>query len=230
MRRGGGGKIARVAAGLLGAVVLALVIAQLLLPGIAADDLRSRVARYGRVLSVSVSAFPAIELLWGHADSVHVTTAMLRLSPRQAASLLWEARDAHSLDVSAAHVVIGGLTVGPVTLAKRGNELRGEGITNDHFVRGALPPHVGVRLLSSSSAGVLVRVSGGLFGATGPLDALASASGGKLIVRPQGSPLAGAQLTLFSDPHVQITGIGADSLGRPLGIEAYALSLSGRLR
>ena len=39
--------------------------------GIAASRISSRVGRYGKVQSVSVSAWPAVELLWGHADSVH---------------------------------------------------------------------------------------------------------------------------------------------------------------
>lgn len=47
--------------------VVVLGVAQLVLPGIAAQRIRSQLDRYGHVRSVSVSAFPAIELLWHRA-------------------------------------------------------------------------------------------------------------------------------------------------------------------
>ena len=53
-------------------VLLVLVIAQLILPGIATQDLRDRLAKSGRVLQVEIHAFPAIELLWNDADRVVV--------------------------------------------------------------------------------------------------------------------------------------------------------------
>jgi len=231
MRRAGGGQIGRVAAGLLAALLLALILAQLLLPGIAADHIRSRVGRYGQVLSVSVSAWPAIELLWGHADSVHVQTGPLKLSPQQAVALLWEARNSDSLEVGARRVALGGLTVSDVTLVKHGSRLRAGAQLGAPFVREALPAGVRVRLLASTPAGVLVRVSGGLFGAGGSLQALASGESGKLVVRPLAPALAGSRVTLFSDPRVQIEGVGAQAIGGPPEEPpGYALTLYGRLR
>ena len=44
---------------------LVLALAQVLLPRIAASRISSRVGRYGTVQSVSVKAWPAVELLWG---------------------------------------------------------------------------------------------------------------------------------------------------------------------
>ena len=61
-------QVARALAG--GSAGLALVLAQLFLPRIAASRISSRVGSYGKVSSVSVSALPAMELLWGDADSV----------------------------------------------------------------------------------------------------------------------------------------------------------------
>ena len=46
-----------------------------MLPGIAAQRLRDRLSRSGRVLEVKVEAFPAIELLWHQADRVVVRMA-----------------------------------------------------------------------------------------------------------------------------------------------------------
>ena len=60
------------------AVVVLLAVAQLVLPGLAAQRVRSQLDPYGQVESVSVGAFPAIELLWHHADSVSVELASFR--------------------------------------------------------------------------------------------------------------------------------------------------------
>ena len=47
-----------------GAIVVVLIVAQLVLPGIAAQRIRDRLSRSGTVLGVQVDAFPAIKLLW----------------------------------------------------------------------------------------------------------------------------------------------------------------------
>ena len=61
-----------------GVVLLVLVLAQLLLPGIAAQRLRDDLQKSGTVLEVKVSAFPAIKLLWHQADSVVVRMGSYR--------------------------------------------------------------------------------------------------------------------------------------------------------
>src|SRR5262252_7903917 len=128
VRRGGArrGRVAALAAMSL-AVLLAL--AQALLPGLAARRVRERVASYGEVRSVHVSAFPAVELLWGHADSVDVTAGTLAATPRQIGALLWEARDLGRLRLVAQAGVLrasqlpSGLVLGDVRLEKRGSAL-----------------------------------------------------------------------------------------------------------
>ncbi|MBV9535447.1 MAG: hypothetical protein JO321_08570, partial [Solirubrobacterales bacterium] len=55
--------------------------AQLVLPGVAAQQLRDRLARSGQVLEVKVEAFPAIELLWHQADRVVVRLGRYRATP-----------------------------------------------------------------------------------------------------------------------------------------------------
>src|SRR3954471_22962368 len=109
MRRSGGSTAIRIAA-IVAAVLLALlVLAQLLLPRIAASRISSRVGRYGQVEHVSVSAFPAVKLLWGDADSVTVSAGALSLSPAQAAALLREGRGAAKIDIDAQAVRVGTL-------------------------------------------------------------------------------------------------------------------------
>ena len=82
--RSGRRRSIRIALGAAGGVVVLLGLAQLLLPKLAAQRVRSELARYGVVHSVSVSAFPAVELLWGHAQSANVSAGNIDMSPTEA--------------------------------------------------------------------------------------------------------------------------------------------------
>ena len=61
-----------------GLIVLALIAAQLLLPGVAEQRLKSDLERQASAVEVSVKAFPAVKLLFGHADDVTIDIANLR--------------------------------------------------------------------------------------------------------------------------------------------------------
>jgi hypothetical protein len=228
MRRGGRARIIRVALVLAGVAVFLLGLAQLLLPGIAASTISSRVARYGTVQSVEVSAWPALKLLWGSADSVHVRAKSLRLSPAQTAKLLWEARGADRVELIAASLLEGPLRVSGARFVKRGGALSAEARASEADVRAALPAGLAIRLLRSEGGEVVVRASGGLFGVGASLDAVAGPSAGRLVAHPLDLRLRALQLTLFSNPHVRVQAIGASvDAGRPL---SYRLSISGTLR
>jgi hypothetical protein len=229
MRRGGGGRTKmRLALSLVGGLALLFVLAQVLLPRIAASRISSRVGRYGKVRSVSVSAWPALELLWDHADSVRVSASSLALSPSQLGSLLWEARGVDSLQVSADSVRLGTLTVSDASLSKRGNALNAEAVVSEADIKAALPPGFGVRLLRSAGGEVEVQASGGLFGVGASVNAVAGASEGKLVAHPLGFLIEGLRLTLFADPHVYVEGVGASvAAEQPL---SYRLTMSARLR
>jgi hypothetical protein len=213
---------------LLGGAALVLVLAQVLLPGIAASRVSSRIGRYGRVESVSVSAWPAVKLLWGSVDSVRVRAGGLALSAAQAARLLWEARGVASMDVTAASVRLGSLHVGEVSLRKRGSAVSAQARIEETDVTAALPAGLAVALVKSEGGEVQVRASGGLFGVGAAVDAVAGAREGKLVVHPLGSLVEGLQLTLFSEPHIYVQGVGASIIGeQPL---SYRLSMSASLR
>ncbi len=223
MGRGG-----QIAAGVAGAVVLALALAQLILPRLAASRISSRIGRYGKVQSVSVSAWPAVELLWGHVGSVHVRAGSLALSPAQAASLLWEARGTVSMDVSAESVQLGSLRLSDASLRKRGSALSARAVASEAAVKAALPPGFGVQLLRSEGGEVEVKATGALFGVGASVNAVAGASDGKLVAHPLGFLVQALQLTLFSDPHVYVQGVGASVRGeQPL---SYELTMSASLR
>src|SRR5512142_2617249 len=93
-------------------------LAQLLLPGIAAQRLRDRLARSGTVLRVEVDAFPAIELLWHRADKVVVRLAQYRSSPGPLGDLVAQAGDVGSIDASARELDTGLLTLRDASLTK----------------------------------------------------------------------------------------------------------------
>jgi len=220
----------RIAAGLAGAIALVAVLAQLFLPGIAASRISSRVGRYGTVESVSVSAWPAIKLLWGRADSVTVRAGRLTISPKQTAKLLWEARGAATMRVTAPAVQEGRLRLRDVSVRKRGSLLTAEAQMTQADVSAALPPGLSVRLLASSAGNVKVKASGGLFGLSASVDAVAGPSEGKLIARPLGFLLGGVRLMLFADPHVRVEGVGANALSAAAGGPRYRLTMTARLR
>jgi hypothetical protein len=229
MRRGGaGGRKTTLFVSLAGGVVLVLGLAQVILPRIAASRVSSRVARYGSVQSVSVTAWPAIELLWGDAHAVRIRAKSLALSPTQVAKLLWEARGATSVDIEAEALQLGSLHLHEASLRKRGSSLSAAALLGEADVAAALPDGVGIELLGSEGGQVKVRASGGLFGLSASVDALALASAGKLIAHPQGFLLDGLRLTLFADRHVYVTGVGASIVSAQPRL--YRLTITATLR
>ncbi len=231
MRRGGGtGRAVRVALWSLGVLVVLLGLAQLLLPKFAADRISSRVGRYGKVTSVHVSAWPAVELLWKHADSVDVHVAHVALDPAQTEKLLAEARGVERLDVRAERAHEGPLAVGDVHLSKRGSALRASAFASEADVRAALPPGFDMQLVRSEGGRVEVRASGGLFGIGASVDAVAEASEGKLVVHPRGPLIEALKLTLFDEPDVRLQSIGAHAATGAGGEPGYTLEATATLR
>jgi hypothetical protein len=218
----------RLALLLAGGVVLALVLAQVFLPRIAAGRISSRLGRYGTVVSVRVKAWPAVELLWGDADSVSVRVRSLKLSSALTAQLLWEARGINDMNMTASSVQDGPVRFTDVSLRKHGKALAAQARTTNADVRAALAKGFDVQLVSSERGELRVRASGGLFGVGASVDALVGASDGKLVVHPLGSLPSALKLTLFSEPHLYVEGVGAaveDS--RSL---SYRLTMSASLR
>jgi hypothetical protein len=230
-RAGRGGKVARIALGVVAAVVLVLVLAQLFLPGIAANRIRTRVERYGTVRSVSVTAWPAVELLWGKAGSVDVRADNVRLSTAQMAKLLGEARGAQSLHATAESLKAGTLQLENATLQKHGDALAGTAWTSAADVQAALGRGFEVQLLHSGGGQVQLSAGGGLFGVHASIEAVAEAQEGKVVLHPRGFPLETLKLTLLDEPGVYVEGVGASAAAGPSGEGAgYRLSFRASLR
>jgi hypothetical protein len=227
-------RAARIALGVAGGVVVVLGLAQLLLPGLAAQRVRSQIGRYGVVHSASVSAFPAIELLWGHAQSVSVSAGQLNMTPAAANELLWRSRGVGRVDMHAASMHVGSFLLRDMVWRKRGDRLFMGGRLTEADLRAFLPGATGFALLDSNSDGVLMRVSGSLFGLTASVDVQLSAVDGKLVAQPLGVPFAGfVKVTLLSAPHMYVQSFGL-AASPPAGAGAgadpsYQVSIGARL-
>jgi hypothetical protein len=208
-----------------GVVIPVLVVAQLVLPGIAADRLRDRLSKSGNVISVEVHAFPAIKLLWHHADRVVVRMGSYRSAAGPLGSLLSETSDVGSLDASASEFESGLLTVRNAALRKRGNQLVGTALVTEADLRRSIPILQSVVPVTSSDGRLTLRGTASLFGVTATVDAIVSASDGKLVVAPD-VPFGGfATVTVFSNPRLEVQNVGATPA--PGG---FRVTATGRLK
>jgi hypothetical protein len=209
------------------AVVLAfLAVCQLVLPGIAAGRLRSMLSRSGSVRSVSVSAWPAVELLWHHADSVTVSMRSWSASVGRLNGQLGRLHDVGTLHASIGVVHVGALTAHQVSVASSGGRLSGRGTVREADLRGTVPFLRSVVPVTSAGGRLVLRGTASVLGLVGgSVDATVQARGGELVVSPD-VPLGGlATVTVFAARAVRVVGVSAVSV--PGGFEAR---VSGLLR
>lgn len=216
-------RIAAIAALLV--ALIALAVAQLVLPGVAAQRIESRLSAYGSVRSVSVDAFPAIELLWHHADAIRIDLASYRSGSGEVGSLLAQLRGVGSVDVAADQLDVGLLRVRDATLRKRGRALSAGARISEADLRAAVPFLDGVLPVGSAPGTVTLRGAATLLGVTASATATVAPRNGALILSP-GVPFGAlATLTLFSDPHVAVQGVTATSAP-----DGFRVSARGVLR
>ncbi len=190
-------------------VVVVLAVAQLVLPGIAAQRLRDQLRVNGQVRSVQVHAFPAIELLWHRADRVVISLGEYRLAPSGLRSKLGQTTDAGSLTASATELRTGLVTLHDATLVKQGNGLSAHAMVTEADLRTALPILDSVTPVASSDGQLTMRGTASLLGVTVSVDATVRPQNGDLTVSPN-VPLGGlATTTVFSDPHVSVQSVAA---------------------
>ncbi|MGE5617364.1 MAG: LmeA family phospholipid-binding protein [Candidatus Woesearchaeota archaeon] len=209
----------------VGLVVTLLLAAQLLLPTVAAQQIRDHLSRSGTVLHVEVDAFPAIELLWHQADRVVVRMGSYRSSAARLSSTLSQVADTGTMDASAARMTAGLLTLRNARLRKQGNELTGSATITESDLRASIPILDGVQPVVSADGALTLRGTATVFGLTATADATVQPQNGDLIVTPD-LPLGGlATITLFSNPRIAVEGVAASPV--PGG---FALTAHGRLR
>jgi hypothetical protein len=220
------GRAPWIAVGVGVVIVGVLGLAQLALPGIAAQRVRDQVGKYGAVRSAHVTASPAIELLWGSAQSATVTAGSLRMSFSQGAELLSNASGVDRLDMTAQSLQLGPLTMSRASVQKRGSAVYIEGDIELSSLQAALPPGVEIQLVGSADGEVQMRLRGSLLGVSASVPAVIGAQEGKLVVQTQGLPFGGVPtITLFSDPRLLMHGLEMTATGPG----TYRLKMSATL-
>ena len=213
-------RLVALAAGL--AVLVVLGVAQLVLPEIAEQRLRDELAESGTVLEVKVSAFPAIELLWHHADSVVVRLGAYRSPAGDIGSRLARAAGVATLDASARELDSGALIVRNATLRKRGDQLVAAATIARADLRSAVPFLDNVQPVASGDGRLVLRGTATLLGLNASVDVTVAAQNGALVVAPN-VPFGGlATITLFSDPRVQVQSVAATAVPGGFSIEVQA--------
>lgn len=201
-------------------VLVLLAVAQVLLPGLAAQQLRDRLARSGQVLSVSVDAFPAVELLWQHADRVTVRLGRYRSTPGGLARLLNETSNVGDLSASVMQLETGLLTLRNAVLSKSGSILSGSALVTQSDLRTALPVLDSITPVASAQGTLTLRGTATLFGVTASVDATVGEQDGALVVTPQ-VPFGGlATIRVFSDPRLVVSAITATPAGSGFTVRA----------
>jgi hypothetical protein len=201
LRRWGVGRVALAAAGV---VVVLLVVLQLVAPRVAEHVMRERAGRYGRVLEAHISAFPAVDLLWEHAQKASLRYASASMSQQQAVDELWSARGVNELQLSAASLQVGSVRLQNVSMHKRGNAIEMVGSVNEAALRNAAP--AGTELLEVSAAGEHIEARGaaGVFGAKVSARGNVVVSEGAIVFEPQGLLGGFTRVTLFSDARLHV--------------------------
>jgi hypothetical protein len=190
-------------------VIIVFGVAQLVLPGIAAHRIRSQLGQYGQVQSVSVSAFPAVELLWHHADSVSVHLSSFHADSSELTGRLDQLSDVGTLHAQVARVTVGLLTVRDARLVKHGPSLVATARVTDADLRGVLPILRTVTPVASASGQLILRGTADVLGAPISVDFSVRVSAGAIVVAPD-IPFGGAvTVTAFSDPAVGVTSVSA---------------------
>ena len=211
-----------IALAVAGVVLLVLVVAQLVLPGVAEQELRDQLSQSGTVLEVKVSAFPAVKLLWHHADSVVVRMARYRSGSGPLGDRLGETAGVGTLDASVQEFNSGARTLRNATLIKRGSELTGAATVLTADLRAAVPFLDNVQPIASGDGRLTLRGTASLLGLRASVNATAAAQNGALVVAPD-VPFGGiATITLFDHPNVRVQSVSAVAVPGGFRISAQA--------
>jgi hypothetical protein len=204
-------------------VLLMMAAAQIVLPGIATDRLRDRLDDQGTVSSARVSAFPAVKLLWGKADKVEVAMKSFRPAATSGetggaggtgglGAAVARTQASGKIDVSVGSLAAGPLTLRDVRLTKDGDHLRAQAAVTDAELARALPNGLDLRPVATPGGQLVLEGGVSAFGLEAHGRARLLARDGKLVIRPEGPPMAAlATATVFGDPRLEVEAIGAQS-------------------
>jgi hypothetical protein len=214
-----------------GLVVVVLIVAQIVLPRVAARNLRDGLERHGSDVRVSVKAVPAIKLLWHRADRVTVRVGHLRPggpgSGKSLPDMLADTKAADELDVRVDLLDAQQLRVHDAGLQKHGNTLVAHVRVTTAAIDDALPSRL--RISARQVAPDRLAVSGRtrVFGrGLGGRALILIDDRGRIVLRPDGIPLASlVSVPVFSDDRVAVDGLSTSRTG-----DGFTATVRGHLR
>jgi hypothetical protein len=211
-----------IAAILVAALAAVFGLGQLVLPGIAASRLRASLLRTSDGVSVSVSATPAVELLFGQAGSVVVHISTMRSHRGPVGSLIQRASQTTDLDATVGELFVDGLTLRHITLLKQGPRMSIRAFVSRASIASVLPLNLSLRP-AAGVAGIQLRSSVDLFGIRESVSARVEASRGRVEIGPDLPLPAGIlQVTIFQAP-----GFSVDHVDARLYRDGYELDAYG---
>jgi hypothetical protein len=194
-------------------LVAFLGLAQLFLPGIAAQRIASMLERHATGVQVSVSAFPAVELLFGEADSVNVRIKRMVSGSSHTAHLFAEMQRVGTLNAHVDQLEKHGLLLTDVTLRKRGNAVTGSAKLSRASIQAALPINMRLVARGVASNGIAIAGTFDVLGHKVNAPVEIAAMNGKIVLRPAlsgiESLLNDLSLTIFSNPALAVRGVTA---------------------
>ena len=165
-------RAARIALLAVAVVIGLLIVCQFVLPPLAERSIRGKVDDDATVNDVKVSAFPAVKLLWKHADKVEVSLGEVRASTSRFADLVDEAKGVDEVDVTAQKAMIGDAQLSRAEFHKNGDDLVGTGFMSEDAILAALPLGFRVKPVRTDNGQLIVRGSpGSSAGPSGSRDA-----------------------------------------------------------
>jgi hypothetical protein len=197
-------------------VLLVLVILQLALPPIATQILRGRVGD-AKIQQVSLSAFPAIKLLWGDADNVTLTLSSDTVHAGKVNGMLGEAAGVNTIDARVARLNVGPLAMHDVSFQKRGARATVTLQIDERDLQAALPIIRSVTPIGSGHGQLTLRGTAGILGVNASVDMVLAARDGRIVLAPTGLIGALAAITVFSDPHLYVDAVSGHAI--PGGID-----------
>lgn len=215
---------------ILGAAVLVLLVAaQLVLPGIAERRVREALEGVAAVSDVEVDSFPAVKLLFGEIDLLAARLEQSDSTQSDIAALVARTERIDKLRAEAGRARVSGLYLSDARLVKDGDRIGADATVTLAQLQAVAPTGTQVDRVSSTD-GASLRVDGSftVLGARIPGPARVSPAGGAIVLAPEGGLLSSlAQVTVFRDDRLQVTGLRAREEGDRIRLGADALLVPG---
>ncbi|MBJ7522218.1 MAG: hypothetical protein JHC84_21125 [Solirubrobacteraceae bacterium] len=218
------GRAARpVLIGAAGLLVAALVASQFLLPTVLERRIADDLEQFGPRPDVSVSAFPAVKLLFGRADRIEIDAPAARVETSSLLDELSDTGEVDKVDARIGTLQIGLLDLSDVRITKDGDDAGAAATITLSELQAALSQLANLRVVTDAGGnGFVLEGQVTVFGRTVGGRARVRADGGKLVVGLEGLPIG--QLTLVDDDRLRVTGVSAREV--PGG---YRLAIEGVL-